>query len=160
MLKKSSQHEMGSHFNRSSHINSKIVCACQDLLLPRFSMGWIYFDAHSLAHLKVIEELLPADLQKQPRTQMPTDVWAATFHLTTVTAASSNPQHMLAFCQNRSAREGQTLQGSLAAWEPTWTAELQTMLGVTASVMPAALRFSCHLLFSASPLSRIACTGN
>jgi len=42
----------------------------------------------------------------------------------------------------------------------TCTAELQTMLGVTASVIPAALRFSCHLLFSASPLSRIACIGN
>ena len=40
----------------------------------------------------------------------------------------------------------------------TWTAELQTMLGVTASVMLAALRFSCHRLFSASPLSRIACS--
>ena len=49
-----------------------------------------------------------------------------------------------------------------AGWhgELTWTAELQTMLGVTASVMPAALRFSCHLLFSARPPSRIACTGS
>ena len=34
------------------------------------------------------------------------------------------------------------------------------MLGVTASVMPAAFRFSCHLLFSARPPSRMACTGN
>ena len=43
--------------------------------------------------------------------------------------------------------------------ERTWTAELQTMLGVTASMVPAALRFSCHLLFSAKPPSRIAYTG-
>lgn len=44
--------------------------------------------------------------------------------------------------------------------ERTCTAELQTMLGVTASFRPAALRFSCQRRLKARPPSRMACTGS
>ena len=69
-------------------------------------------------------------------------------------SSSSSTQRGLHEHRTPGHTEQADVQGGKAQ---TCTAELQTMLGVAASVMLAALRFSCHLRFSASPPSRIAC---